>query len=105
MFNGPSKKCSLLINIGTDRLRSLQKTVPTYIQETDDYKAYSVCSFANRFVFVSGGDHQGCQGTKVFRIDLSTDTWEEMNHMNEARAGHSSCTLGGFLYVCGVGGF
>ena len=33
-----------------------------------------MCSFANKFVFVMGGD----LNNRVIRIDLATDSWQEM---------------------------
>ena len=37
------------------------------------------------------------------RYDIEKDLWQEMKELNQARGGHSSCHLGGHIYVfCGI---
>ena len=55
ILDGPSKKCSLLANLGTERFSILQKPVPMHVQQSNDFIMYSMCSYGNRFAFVSGG--------------------------------------------------
>ena len=54
-----------------------------------------MCSFANRFVFVIGGD----SGDQVIRIDLATDKWECMPSIEDDIINPSCCTLGNAIYV------
>lgn len=56
-----------------------------------------MCSFANRFVFVVGGD----VSDQVFRLDLATDRWEKLPSIvdGDRIAKASCCTLGNALYV------
>ena len=53
--------------------------MPQYMLESDAMRGYSVCSYANRYVFVSGGGNFSAKrnkaSNKVFRIDLATDKW------------------------------
>ena len=85
--------------------------MPQKILHCDNLWGYSVCSYANRYVFVSGGGNLKLNDTyqesrknykrskKVFRIDLATDTWKEMPDMNYGRAYHASCIAGNTMYV------
>ena len=56
-----------------------------------------MCSFANRFVFVVGGD----VSDQVFRLDLVTDRWEQLPSIRggDRISKASCCTLGNALYV------
>ena len=71
--------------------------------ESDAMRGYSVCSYANRYVFVSGGGNFSAKrnkaSNKVFRIDLATDKWKELPDMNCGRAYHASCIAGNTMYV------
>lgn len=66
VLDGPEKKCSLLTNLFTNRFCILEKSVPPHIQKSQgfNFKGYSVCSYDNQYVFVSGGDdtHHGLEG-------------------------------------------
>ena len=62
----------------------------------------SFCSMADQFVFATGGIGWTVGIlTSVERYDIANDAWEEMPHLNESRADHSSCALATAVYVFG----
>ena len=62
----------------------------------------SLAPMPARFIFLSGGCNDDDELiSTVERYDPSTDTWEPLPDLNEARDSHSSCVLGNTLYVFG----
>lgn len=70
-----------------------------------DRAAPSICNFVDEFIFFSGGfNHDTLESIDSVDIfDVHTDRWSsKAPHLNQARAFHSSCTLGNMIYVlCG----
>ena len=62
----------------------------------------ALCSFQDRYIFVSGGEFQD----SVERYDCASDSWSLMPALNGNRHKHSSCALGNVIYViCGASGY
>ena len=62
-----------------------------------------MCAVNAKFIYVTGGGYgRGNILNNCHRYDIDRDLWEEMQKMNQARNEHSSCQLGGHIYVfCG----
>ena len=95
------RKCSLLVNPGTDRFLELNKPMPMHIPVSEHLIGFSMCSYENRFAFVLGGQLRGNHIDKVVRFDLMTDVWEELPSLNKSRFINSTCTLNDKMYIYG----
>ena len=64
--------------------------------------SFSLCSLKERYVFLTGGKGPLNRKTKkVERFDTTKSSWETMPNLNKTRVIHSSCCLGGSIYVFG----
>ena len=65
---------------------------------------YSICSFENKRIFVTGGDHQNWKLFRdAVRLDLVSGQWIKEPGMNHARVQHSSCAFKNAVFVfCGL---
>ena len=59
-------------------------------------------NFNNKYIYVTGGCIDEKEIKTVSRYNIKQDAWELAPNLNQARYFHSSCTLGGMIYVtCG----
>ena len=64
----------------------------------------SICSFENKFVFVTGCSHPYAKDFRdVVRLDLVSCKWVKEPNMNYGHAFHSSCVFQNAVFVfCGT---
>ena len=97
MYN--NKSFQLLLTDRQGKIDAIEK-LPAL---TEAYQEFSMCSFADRFAFVSGGiDIHGRLYNSVYRYDFSKKKRVRMPGMTTPRFLHASCALrNAAIYVFG----
>ena len=68
----------------------------------------SMCAVDEVYIYVTGGlnDAKDESEKRCYRYFIDGKVWQNVPNMHQARMGHSSCQLQGYLYVfCGIGNF
>ena len=59
----------------------------------------SMCLVNDKFIYQTGGSYIDASRETCHRYDIEKDLWQELKKLNHSRIAHSSCHLGGHIYV------